>query len=107
MLPRCSEPDSDVTVLPEQVTRVDRLPPYNLVLHNDPYHSFDFVISTLCQVFHYPVQKSMLLALEAHEKERSIVWSGGKELGELKLEQMNTFHEGKLGPVGCHLEPGV
>ena len=101
------EPDSGVSVLPEQITRVERLPTYNLVLHNDPHHSFAFVVAVLCKVFNYPVEKSHQLTLEAHEKERAIVWSGGKELGELKLEQITTFHEGKLGPLSCHLEPGV
>ena len=102
-----SEPDSVVSVLPEQITRVERLPPYNLVMHNDPHHSFAFVVSVLCKVFNYSLEKSNQLTLEAHHKERAIVWSGGKELGELKLEQITTFHEGKFGPLGCHLEPGV
>ena len=101
-----SDPNSGTAVLPERVTRVEVLPPYNLVLHNDPHHSFGFVVGVLGKVFGHPAEKAFQLAKEAHEKDRAIVWSGGRELGELKLEQMQTFHEGKLGPLGCHLEPG-
>jgi hypothetical protein len=40
-----------------------------------------------------------------------VVWTGPKEVAELKAEQIQTFHEIRepdarnLGPLGCTIEP--
>ena len=48
----------------------------------------------------------------AHETGQAIVWTGSKEVAELKLEQMLSFHEikpdgQKLGPLGVRIEPAM
>ncbi len=87
-----------------------RLPPYNVILANDDFHSFPFVIGVLRQVLGHTEEKATLLAFEAHRTGRSIVWTGPKEVAELKVEQISTFHERReggvtLGPLGVHIEP--
>ena len=90
---------------------VRRLPPYHVILLNDDDHSFEFVMNVLRQVFSFPVEKAFELTREAHEKGRSVVWTGSKEVAELKAEQIQSFHEirerdgAKLGPVDCVIEP--
>jgi ATP-dependent Clp protease adaptor protein ClpS len=87
------------------------LPPYHVVLENDDYHSFEFVVGVLCKALGYPVEKSFLLTQEAHFSGRAVVWTGPKEVAELKAEQIRTFHEIReadnrpLGPLGCTVEP--
>ena len=66
------------------------LPPFAVILHNDDLNTFDFVIAVLQKVFHYPFEKCVALMLEAHHTGRSIVWSGSKELAELKAEQIRS-----------------
>jgi hypothetical protein len=40
-----------------------------------------------------------------------VVWTGTKEVAELKVDQVRCFHEirasdqAKLGPLGCTIEP--
>lgn len=47
--------------------------------------------------------------MEAHNSGQAVVWTGSKEVAELKLEQILTFHEDrddrKLGPLSCRIEP--
>ena len=48
--------------------------------------------------------------MEAHNTGRAVVWTGPKEVAELKAEQMQSFHETrddgrKLGPLGVTIEP--
>lgn len=90
-------------------TRTRRLPPYNVILDNDDHHSMEFVIEVLQKALGYNEQRSYQLMMLAHSSGRAIVWTGSKEVAELKLEQMLTFHETRgnknLGPLGVSIEP--
>ena len=83
-----------VTVRPrrklKQQSNTKFLPPYAVILHNDDFNTFDFVIEVIIKVFHYPVEKAVAHTLEAHQSGRSIVWSGSKEVAELKAEQIHS-----------------
>src|SRR5262245_28972888 len=101
-----------ITVEPEREerTRPRLLPPYHVILENDEYHSFEFVVLVLCRALGYSVEKSYQYVLETHNSGQSAVWTGSKEVAELKLEQIRTFHEDrddgrKLGPLSCRIEP--
>jgi ATP-dependent Clp protease adaptor protein ClpS len=98
---------------PETDTEVRRQPPYHVILENDDFHTMDFVIEVLQKVFNFELTKAFQLMMHAHEKGEAIVWTGSKEVAELKLDQMQTFHQkhpdsGKeLGPLGCRIEPAA
>lgn len=91
----------------EATTRL--LPPYQVVLLNDDHHSMEFVVTVLVRVFGYTTERCVRLMLEAHHSGRSVVWTGAKEVAELKAEQIRTFHERRggrdLGPLDCVIEP--
>jgi ATP-dependent Clp protease adaptor protein ClpS len=96
---------------PEVASKTRLLPPYNVILMNDDDHSMEFVIDVLRKVFSYPMEKSAQLMLTAHETGCAVVWTGPKEVAELKAEQISTFHETRerdnkdLGPLGVRIEP--
>ncbi|MGE5194602.1 MAG: ATP-dependent Clp protease adaptor ClpS [Deltaproteobacteria bacterium] len=86
-------------------------PPYAVIVENDELHTFEYVIEGLQKVCGYSRQKAWLLAVEIDSRGRAIVWSGTKELAELKCEQI-----GGLGPdffapkpvtfpLGVYIEP--
>jgi ATP-dependent Clp protease adaptor protein ClpS len=87
------------------------LPPYNLILANDDDHSMEFVVGVLRKVLGIPMERAAALMLEAHETGRAVVWTGPKEVAELKAEQVHTCHEirdrdkSDLGPLTCTIEP--
>ena len=88
-----------------------RLPPYALVVINDDLHSFQYVIGTFRKVFGYPGLKCLLLAVKIHVCGRSIVWSGSKEVAELKRDQLRSagpdfYASQKVQfPLGVVIEP--
>jgi ATP-dependent Clp protease adaptor protein ClpS len=96
---------------PREETRPRLLPPYHVILLNDDHHSMQFVVDVLIQVLGCPEEQALQLMLEAHHSGRAVIWTGPKEVAELKAEQVQTFHEvraadsAKLGPVGCVIEP--
>ncbi len=95
----------------EQETRTRHIPPYNVIVDNDDYHSFDFVVGVLQKVLGCSVERARQLTEQAHTSGRAVVWTGPKEVAELKVEQILGFHEVvepdgvQLGPLGCSIEP--
>jgi ATP-dependent Clp protease adaptor protein ClpS len=104
----------DTEVLPQEEvierTRPKLLPPYNVILANDDHHSMEFVVEVLCKVLGCAPERAVILMIEAHTSGRAIIWTGSKEVAELKRDQVLTFHEMRengrdLGPLGCTIEP--
>src|SRR5262245_48601435 len=96
---------------PREQEKTRRVPPYNLILANDPYHSMEFVVDVLRKVLGVSLERATQLMLEAHTTGRAVIWTGPKEVAELKAEQVQTFHEVRerektdLGPLSCTIEP--
>jgi ATP-dependent Clp protease adaptor protein ClpS len=94
----------------KEEVKTRRMPPYHVILENDDHHSFEFVVEVLRKALAYTEEKAFLLTHEAHTKGRAVVWTGSKEVAELKAEQLQSFHEirpdgAKLGPLGVVIEP--
>jgi ATP-dependent Clp protease adaptor protein ClpS len=108
-----SLPDVMVTTRPKtrETTTTRRVPPYHVILENDDFHSMEFVVDVLRKSLGYALERAVQLTLQAHNTGRAAVWTGPKEVAELKADQIRTFHEvrpvdGKqLGPLGCTIEP--
>jgi ATP-dependent Clp protease adaptor protein ClpS len=95
---------------PEEKTRSRRIPPHHVILENDDHHSMEFVMEVLSKALGFTPERSFQHMMQAHTTGRSIVWTGPKEVAELKAEQIQSFHEihadgRKLGPLGCTIEP--
>jgi ATP-dependent Clp protease adaptor protein ClpS len=105
-----SRPDTLTTTQPREETSTRRVPPYNVILENDDYHSFGFVVDVLSKALGYTAARAFQLMEQAHTTGRAVVWTGPKEIAELKVDQISTFHEKlpdgtTLGPLGCTIEP--
>ncbi|HEV3204846.1 MAG TPA: ATP-dependent Clp protease adaptor ClpS [Gemmataceae bacterium] len=106
-------PDVIVSTKPkaDEKTKIGRIPPYNVILENDDLHSFDFVVEVIQKALGYAKEKAWTFTVQAHNSGRAVVWTGPKEVAELKLEQIRSFHEirvsdqTKLGPLSCTIEP--
>jgi ATP-dependent Clp protease adaptor protein ClpS len=92
--------------------KTKQIPPYNVILENDDHHSFEFVVEVLRKALGLNEQRAIQYTTEAHTKGRAIVWTGTREVAELKVEQIQSFHEiradgRKLGPLGVTIEPAT
>ncbi|HTU23324.1 MAG TPA: ATP-dependent Clp protease adaptor ClpS [Gemmataceae bacterium] len=90
---------------PREETLQRCVPPYHVILENDDHHSTTFVVSVLCKALGHSIERAYQLMLQAHLTGRAIVWTAPKEVAELKVEQISTFHEEPYGPLGCTIEP--
>jgi ATP-dependent Clp protease adaptor protein ClpS len=113
MSDQTGQPDTIVTTRPksDEKTRTRRVPPFNVILENDDHHSFEFVVDVLIKSLGYSQERAFQLTNQAHTSGRAVIWTGTKEVAELKVDQIRSFHEirdsdgAKLGPLGCSIEP--
>ncbi len=84
---------------PEEKTR--RQPPYHVILLDDDYHTFEYVITMLQQLFGYPREKGYEMALEVHTTGRVIVLTTSLEHAELKRDQIHAFGPDLLSSKEC------
>jgi ATP-dependent Clp protease adaptor protein ClpS len=86
---------SGTATTPEVETKekveVKRQPPYNVILHNDDDHSFEYVILMLKELFGYPEEKGFQMAEEVHNKGKVIVCTTSMERAELKRDQIHAY----------------
>jgi ATP-dependent Clp protease adaptor protein ClpS len=84
-----------------------------VILENDAHHSVEFVIKVLQKALGCSPERAVQLTMLAHHSGQAIVWTGPKEVAELKVDQIRTFHEirerdsAQLGPLACRIEPAA
>ena len=86
-------------------------PPYAVIVENDDHHTFDYVIEMLQKICGKALPDAAGLALEIHTNGKANVWSGSKEVAELKCEQIKGYGPDPYArkpvdfPIGCYIEP--
>lgn len=82
-----------VESVPKQIPsppRVDRLPPYRVLLHNDDVNSFEHVISSITEITHHGRAAAFKLTLEAHLRGVSLIAVAHRERAELYQDQFRS-----------------
>jgi ATP-dependent Clp protease adaptor protein ClpS len=83
----------DITEAPAKVARTqpraETMPPWNVVVHNDPVNLMSYVTMVLRRVFGYSQTHAVRLMLEVHHLGRSVVWTGERERAELHVQQLH------------------
>jgi len=63
-------------------------PPWHVILLDDQFHTFQYVIEMLHEIFGHPPKLGWRMAEEVNEKGRVIVATVHKELAELRKQQI-------------------
>jgi ATP-dependent Clp protease adaptor protein ClpS len=96
---------------PQTEERTRLQPPYHVVLLDDDYHTYEYVITMLQQLFGYPPEKGFQMAREVDTTGRVIVLTTSLEHAELKRDQIHAFgpdpHSSKecVGSMSAVVEP--
>lgn len=70
--------------------RLDELPPFKVLLHNDDINSMDYVLMTLCELFRLEPGRAAEIMFEAHDTGVALVMVSHKERAELAQEQLTS-----------------
>lgn len=88
-----------------------RHPSYAVIIENDDFHTFAYVIFLLQEIFDHVIEDATRLAKEVHEKGKATVWTGVLEVAELKRELIQEYGEDTFAippvtfPLGVRIEP--
>lgn len=102
--------DTQVKPAPSD-TKPKPLPPHAVVVLNDEDHTFPYVIDVLQRICGLNDEDAWLRTNEIHHNGRAVVWTGSKEVGELKRDQIRGFGPDFYAsatvryPLGVVLEP--
>jgi ATP-dependent Clp protease adaptor protein ClpS len=76
---------------PGLVIQPELEPPYHVILHDDDFHTYDYVIEMLMAIFGYTEDKALRMAEAVDTCGRVIVATSHKELAELRVEQIQEY----------------
>jgi ATP-dependent Clp protease adaptor protein ClpS len=103
-----------VKISTEEQVNTKNAPRWNVILLDDPNHTFAYVTDLIVNVFKRSVDDAKALTEEVHRMGRAIVVTCSKERAELYLEQVRTygndpfmkiFQNKQSGPLGVTMEP--
>jgi ATP-dependent Clp protease adaptor protein ClpS len=89
-------------------------PLWNVILLDDPNHTFAYVTELIINVFKRSQDDARALTEEVHRMGRAIIVTCSKERAELYVQQvldygddpfMKIFNKLDSGPLGCIIEP--
>jgi ATP-dependent Clp protease adaptor protein ClpS len=64
--------------------------PWQVVVLDDPVNLMEYVSRVLIQIFGFSKEKANTLMIAVHQQGRAIVWSGGREKGEMYVSQLHS-----------------
>ncbi len=75
----------------EEKTGADLDVPWNVVVHNDPITTMNYVTMVFQKIFRFSREKAEKHMMEVHQHGRSIVWSGAREQAEFYVQHLHSF----------------
>lgn len=93
--------------LEKETVKLNLQPPkmWNIVMYNDDFTPFDFVISCLMYIFNKSESQAGKIALDIHTKDKGIVGQYTYEMAETKKVMAQEFAMQQEHPLKIELEP--
>ncbi len=76
---------------PHTKGRTRLAPRWNVILLDDDDHTYEYVVEMLGAVFGHPISMAFKMAVEVDSTGCVIIWTGAKEVAELKQEQVHAY----------------
>jgi len=83
----------------------EEIPPYKVILLDDPITTMEFVIRVLMELFGKDLETAQRLMWEVHTQGAAQVAVLSKEQAELKQEQVHAAARAQKFPFRCVIEP--
>lgn len=72
-------------------TGAEHEPPFHLILLDDDYHTYEYVIFMLGRLFGYPVEKAFAIACVVDSQGQAVLMTGPYEEARRHQEQIHAF----------------
>ena len=77
---------------------------YLVIMHNDNYSTWEFVIETLKRVFYKKEEEAEIITASIHHKGFGVCGIYPHEIAIMKIEQVHTLAKANGYPLKCTLE---
>lgn len=85
-------------------SKISEPPKYAVILLNDNYTTFDFVVEVLVTIFRKSVAESVQITNDVHRKGRGICGIYTKEIAETKVDLVEQLSRKDGHPLKCVME---
>ena len=75
-------------IKPKTTIKTAHLPPYNVVVHDDPHHTIPFVLELFKRVLRVDHRRAKELTMQVHKNGKCVAFTGTLEIAELKQEML-------------------
>jgi ATP-dependent Clp protease adaptor protein ClpS len=88
-------------------------PKYNVILWDDPIHTYDYVIEMMQKLFHHTSIQAFKIAEEVDKSGRAICYTTNKEVAEFKRDQIQAYGNDPMsshpssGSMSASIEPAM
>jgi len=86
---------------------LDEPPMYKVILHNDDYTTFDFVIRVLQTIFHKSFEEAQKITLDIHNKGKGVCGIYTFEIAQTKVYQVKTLAKSEGFPLLATMEEDI
>lgn len=90
--------DSDVEVLDIQI------PMFRVILYNDDYSTFEFVIHVLMSIFRKSEDEAAQITMNVHRKGKGVAGAYPKEIAQMKVAQVHQMADAAGYPLRAGIE---
>ena len=98
------ESDSESQVQ-EGKPKLKEPPKYAVLLHNDDYTTFDFVVEVLERYFHKTAEEAAQITLRVHHEGKGLAGIYSGQIAETKTVQVSDYAKSQGYPLKCTMEP--
>jgi ATP-dependent Clp protease adaptor protein ClpS len=98
------QPSGKTTVAEKVRNSVSEPPKFAVILLNDNYTTFDFVVKVLVGIFRKSVPESIQITNDVHRKGRGVCGVFTREIAETKIDMVEQLSKDEGYPLKCVLE---
>ncbi|MCV6607009.1 MAG: ATP-dependent Clp protease adaptor ClpS [Campylobacterales bacterium] len=77
---------------------------YKVIMHNDDYSTWEFVIDVLKQIFHKTEDNAINITQDVHNKGKGVCGVYSYEIAEMKVSQVHSLSKANGFPLKCTIE---
>lgn len=97
-------PDAEGSVLEKEKQEIKEPRKFKVILQNDDYTTFDFVVSVLVGIFQKSITEAVKITNDVHHKGSGICGIYGKEIAETKVDLVAKTAQEAGFPLRCTME---
>lgn len=96
--------ESDIELSEQVREKTDEPPKFRVILLNDDYSTFDFVVQVLVTIFKRTIEEAVQITTDVHNKGTGVCGVYTKQIAETKVDMVHQASHSAGYPLKCTME---